>query len=75
MVLDTGVGGKILTSAGDNGIRRWDGERLEDLRLRPLRGDGGGRCADRGRLIRDEGSVIRPGTRWLGNPATEGVTT
>jgi non-ribosomal peptide synthetase-like protein len=31
MVLDTGVGVTILTSAGDNAIRWRDGERLEDL--------------------------------------------
>ena len=31
MVLDTGLEGKILTSAGDNAIRWRDGERLEDL--------------------------------------------
>jgi hypothetical protein len=29
--------------------------------------------AEDGALMK--GSVIRPDTRWLGNPATEGVTT
>ena len=31
MVLDTGLEGKILTSAGDNAFRWRHGERLEDL--------------------------------------------
>lgn len=47
MVVDTGVNGKILTSAGNNNIRWRGGERLEDLfedRCNQLRRAGRGRA-------------------------------
>jgi non-ribosomal peptide synthetase-like protein len=61
MVVDTSADGKILTSAGDNGIRWRDGERLEDLfedRCNQLRkaGRGGALAVDgpAGRLTYDQ---------------------
>jgi non-ribosomal peptide synthetase-like protein len=61
MVVDTGVGGKILTSAGNNDIRWRGGERLEDLfedRCDQLRkaGRGGALAVDgpAGRLTYDQ---------------------